>query len=538
MKTSAFLVIGAAASACASAVQVLQERQSNWTVGQTVQTNSGPASGHPAANDSQVSEYLGIPFALPPTGDLRFAVPVNFTGTAPLNGTNFGPSCLAENSNGSTPSLAVLQAANITDVGVDVSSIFGLDSDATYSEDCLYLNVWTKPQTGEEKKAVMVWIYGGSFNSGSSAIRGYNGANIAEQEDVVVVSLNYRLSIFGFPGGPGITQNLGLLDQRLAVAWVRDNIANFGGDPSRITLFGESAGGASVDFYSYAWDSDPIAAGFISESGTAFSWGLPYSAAKQATVWFNVTTNLGCGDASSNSTEVLACIRTKSYEDVLNVIPVASSAAINIIGSFGPTVDDTVIFSNYSLRTPAAIPLLIGSNNYEAGLFRTQFALENITFPNVFWDDFNLQQFTCPAGIRANASVAAKNPTWRYRYFGVFPDLEISSEAGAWHAAEIPIIFDTMPATPDPTTEEISIANYMRGAWATFAKDPTKGLSTYGDGWPTYNASIETLVRLAYNNITGTNLAFPSLYDALCIYVNVSSTTTATKGERSQPTRR
>jgi hypothetical protein len=89
MKTSAFLLIGSAASACASGLQVLQERQANWTVGQTVQTNSGPVSGHPATNDSQVSEYLGIPFGKPPTGDLRFAAPVNFTGAAPLNGTNF-----------------------------------------------------------------------------------------------------------------------------------------------------------------------------------------------------------------------------------------------------------------------------------------------------------------------------------------------------------------------------------------------------------------------------------------------------------------
>lgn len=343
----------------------------------------------------------------------------------------------------------------------------------------------------------------------------------------LLIFCSYRLSILGFPGGPVGTQNLGLLDQRLAVAWVRDNIANFGGDPSRITLFGQSAGGASVDFYSYAWDSDPIAAGFISESGTAFSWGLPHSKDTSATAWFNVTSMLGCGDASSNATGVLSCMRTKNYQDVLNVIPAATDVASNILGNFGPTVDDTVIFSNYSERTPAKVPLLIGNNNYEAGLFRTEFALDGIFFPDAFWDDFNIQEFTCPAGIRANASVAANNPTWRYRYFGVFPDLEISTEAGTWHAAEVPILFDTVPATPGPTTDEISIANYMRGAWAAFAKDPANGLSTYGEGWPTYNASAETLIRLAYNNVTGTNLALPSLYDALCIYANVSSTNTS-----------
>lgn len=89
MKSSAFIIVGAAASACASSLDLLHVRQANWTVGQTVQTNSGPVSGHPATNDSQVSEYLGIPFAQPPVGTLRFAAPVNFTGTAPLNGTSF-----------------------------------------------------------------------------------------------------------------------------------------------------------------------------------------------------------------------------------------------------------------------------------------------------------------------------------------------------------------------------------------------------------------------------------------------------------------
>jgi len=217
-------------------------------------------------------------------------------------------------------------------------------------------------------------------------------------------------------------------------------------------------------------------------------------------------------------------MRTKNYTDILNAIPAAASATSGILGSFIPTVDDTVVFSNYSERTPANVPLLLGNNNYEAGLFRLDFALEGVFFPDVFWDDFDLQEFTCPAGIRANASVAAKNPTWRYRYFGVFPDLAISTVAGTWHAAEVPIIFDTVPANPGPTADEISIANYMRGAWTTFAKDPAKGLLTYGEGWPTYNASGETLIRLAYNNVTGTNLALPSLYDALCIYANVSST--------------
>jgi cholinesterase len=120
--------------------------------------------------------------------------------------------------------------------------------------------VWTKPQVGEKAKAVLVWIYvslvitaikkrtlifdqGGGFALGNTANPAYHGARLADDQDVVVVSMNYRLNILGFPGAPGLPdQNLGLLDQRLAVEWIRDNVAAFGGDPKRITLFGESAG--------------------------------------------------------------------------------------------------------------------------------------------------------------------------------------------------------------------------------------------------------------------------------------------------------
>jgi carboxylesterase type B len=332
------------------------------------------------------------------------------------------------------------------------------------------------------------------------------------------------LSILGWPGNPTAQNNVALLDQRLAMEWVRDNIANFGGDPTRITLFGQSAGAASTDFYSYAWNSDPIAAGIILESGTT---GL-YPANSEnvsATAWYSTSTALSCGDASINSTTLLACMRNVEVDTLLGAIPQTGVNAF--MSPFGPTVDNTLIFSNYSQQTPASIPVLAGNNDYESGLFRTEFALSGETFPDWLWDAYDLAAFTCPAGSRANASLVAKNPTWRYRYFGVFPNINISSEGGAWHGAELQLLFATTYLTGNNTVEETAFEKYLQGAWTTFAKDPVNGLKTYEGGWPLYNPAEKTLVRLGYGDAVGTNLASPMLYDSACANASLSALITS-----------
>lgn len=428
-----------------------------------------------------------------------------------------------------SPDAAEIAGSNITAAGAEVLEDLGQVGDK-FSEDCLTVNVWTKPQAGEAKKAVLVWIYGGAFLQGNSDAPQYNGQFFADQEDVVLVSFNYRLNVFGFPGMPNVTQNLGLLDQRLAIEWVQNNIEAFGGDASRITLFGQSAGSASVDYYTYAWADDPIAQSFIQESGSVFGppGGLGAITADAAEkFWFGLTDSLECGDSKSDQATVLSCMKSKSLTDITDAMAkiAASGQPTAVTSSFGPTVDETVVFSDYVERTKsghyAKLPLLLGNADYEAGLFRLLDALQNISMTDDYWNAFNDVGFVCPCATRANASLLNNMPTWRYRWFGAFPNTEITTipYSGAWHASELPVLFGNAPngtGIPASTAAEIKIGSYIRGAWAAFAKDSMAGLKSYGGGWPEYNPHENTLVRLAFNNMTGTNLAMGNKYDGAC----------------------
>ncbi|KAH9216473.1 carboxylesterase [Leptodontidium sp. 2 PMI_412] len=458
-----------------------------WTVGQTVNTTSGPIQGHAASEALEVSEYLGIPFAQPPTGSLRFQPPVAFNGSSIINGTDFGFACI--------------QASG--------------GNDPPQSEDCLTLNIWTKPQVGDRKKAVLVWVYGGAYTIGSSRSPEYNGQYFADQTDVILVSFNYRLNIFGFPGNPTTASNLGLLDMRLALEWIRNNAANFGGDVNRISLFGQSAGAGMIDFYSYAYVSDPIANGFVLHSATVNGFpSLPRNSTEAS--WFRIAEAVGCGPRTADHNEITECMRMKTPQEVLAGFS-SQDTGIGATPAFGPGVDDLVVFDDYSSRHSALGGYLIGNNENEAGLFR-QF--QNQT--DAYWQDFNQRLYTCADAERIAQSVQDGSPSWRYRYFGDFPNLAVSTDppSGAYHGAELPVLFGTVdevarnPASSTP--DEVAVGDYLRGAWSSFAKDTFRGLLTYGEGWPTYEPTKKTLVRLAFENRPGANFTLGNAYDGPC----------------------
>ena len=300
----------------------------------------------------------------------------------------------------------------------------------------------------------------------------------------------------------------------MAVEWVRDNIAAFGGDPNRITLFGESAGGAAVDDYSFAWSKDPIVNGLILMSGTTYGVGVrtPMNAAFQ---WFNATSALGCGNAFTSPSQLLSCMRAAPAEAIAAVL--VPSIGSPIPNAYSPTIDNTVVFSPGTYRSvnPARLPMLIGNNDNEAGLFRLFLDQPD---SDDFWHSDTQTVFNCPAGVRAAfSSTMQGNPTWRYRWMGVFPNTIISTtpQSGAYHDGETAVLFGNVDQSAiQNTAEEEAIGKYMRGAWAAFAKDPEKGLEGYG--WPKYQPMGETLVRIGFENKTGPNLAMGVAYDGDC----------------------
>ena len=353
----------------------------------------------------------------------------------------------------------------------------------------MFINVWTKPQTGESKKAVMVWIVGGAFAIGDSSYGFTSGSNLAENYDVVVVSFNYRVNIFGFPGAPGLDQaNPGLLDQRLAVEWTRDNIAAFGGDPDRITLFGESAGSTSVDLYAFAWKDDPIAHAFICESGSALTNQL---ISNSSDAWFNVSQQLGCGGPEA-AASTLSCMQDKTVDDIQNALP----PGVNPV--FVPQADGKTAFSDVDARGSSGQfaqkvslpfqssreetadaspkPLLIGSNNNESALFEMIGFLSGESLSPDYPTTME-RQFRCAA--RGSAQFRTDHGIPAYRY--LFANNNPGSYTGATHGAEVPFVFGY------PFLQQPEMSQLIQPLWTSFAKNPGSGPQP--SVWPEYNST-------------------------------------------------
>ncbi|XP_069312766.1 cocaine esterase-like isoform X2 [Eulemur rufifrons] len=312
-------------------------------------TRTGQVRGslvHVRGTDVGVHTFLGIPFAKPPLGPLRFAPPEppeSWSGVR--DGTSHPAMCLQNISITNEESLYLF---NVTMPSIPTS------------EDCLYLSIYTPAHAHEGSHLpVMVWIHGGGLVVGMASM--YDGSTLAAFEDVVVVTIQYRLGVLGFfsTGDKHATGNWGYLDQVAALRWVQQNIAHFGGNPDRVTIFGESAGGISVSSHVLSPMSQGLFHGAIMESGVAL---LPGLIANSSDMVSRMVANLSACDRV-DSKALVDCLRGKSEEEIL-----AINKAFQII----PGVVDGAFLPRHPQELLASadfqpVPSIIGINNDEYG---------------------------------------------------------------------------------------------------------------------------------------------------------------------------
>jgi para-nitrobenzyl esterase len=462
----------------------------------TVTIDSGTLHG---AKTGTVRHFLGIPYAAPPVGDLRWRAPQppdQWTGTREALQT--GDQC--------PQSLSYSGPSN--------------------TEDCLYLNVWSP--SGAHDLPVMVWLHGGAFIFGSGGDKYYAGDHLAEK-GVVVVTINYRLGAFGFMALPQLdtedqayptSGNYGLEDQRAALEWVQRNIAAFGGDPAKVTLFGESAGGFSTCVQYFSSRTTELFRAAIVESGLCGASILEnthQTALDQGTA---LATQLGC-----TSGDILGCMRAVDAQALLDAtkLPMPTTQTPGgpfyqtaILANGLPNVDGVVIEKPLSMATASTRPLLLGTNKDEGTLFHapiyakavadeTEYrAALAVRFPGkvdaivaqypvasyptandalaaVTGDAF----FVCPARRMAR-SVSA--PVYRYSFEREL-DHPFFSGLGVFHSSEIPFVFGNDNYPLGSIGSATALVDVIQGYWLQYAGTgtnsalPSWGFWSVPDHW-------------------------------------------------------
>jgi para-nitrobenzyl esterase len=460
-------------------------------------TRSGPVRG---THNGQVKVWKGIRYGAPPVGDLRWRAPVApdpWTDVA--DATAFGP------------------------VSPQPKSPIPLGPGTRVDEDCLFLNVWA-PSGVEagDKKPVMVWVHGGAYIFGSGSQPLYDGHNLASRGDVVVVTLNYRMGAFGFldlsgleSGGQRFDTNLGLRDVLLALHWVKDNIAVFGGDPAQVTLFGESAGGGIVTTLLTSPAAEGLFARAIAQSSPATS---VYDSARAKTVAELLLDRLGVSAADARSVLVEALVDASFH--AFEHVPTTTPGTL----AYAPTVDGDLV-PDYPVKLARAgkshpVPLIIGTNRDEAALFRWMksplmpIAPKTIKamFEEIASEQPGLQLpseaeiGSAYSGIRTKAlglhvarDVGFRMPTvwfaeghaqvapvYLYRFDWTTPMLRLL-RLGAAHATELPYVWGNLVMGAKDITFKLgglkpgmAVSERMQDRWIAFAKgeSPWTGYDT------------------------------------------------------------
>jgi para-nitrobenzyl esterase len=390
------------------------------------------------------------------------------------------------------------------------------------SEDCLYLNVWAPAGSGHDLP-VMVWIYGGGFNQGGTGLPAYSGEHLARR-GVVVVSIAYRVGAFGFLALPELTAesghassgNYGLLDQIAGLRWVRDNIAGFGGNPHRVTIFGESAGGISVSMLAASPLAKGLFQGAISESGGSF--GPPQHTDEGGTNVppLKVAEARGLQYLARLDVKTVSAARQLSVEQLLDKAGPALGGGI-----FWPNFDGYVLpgdqYARYARGAYNDVPVLIGTNEDEGALFpQPPNAAAYVAMVRQRYGGYADRILAIYSGrndaeaLRSGRDLFRDTgfawPTWSwarlqtrtgrgsvYLYFfdhrPPYPDLPRFADWGAAHAAEIPYVFGTLDPGPMKwTATDRTISDAVMTYWTNFAKTGNPS----GEGmpeWPVFSES-------------------------------------------------
>ncbi|HEY1554385.1 MAG TPA: carboxylesterase family protein [Kofleriaceae bacterium] len=454
-------------------------------------------------------EFLGIPYAAPPVGDLRWRVPQPVAHwSKPLETTAFGNQCPQKLSY----------------------------SGPSYDEDCLYINVWAP--SGAHDLPVMVWLHGGAFIFGSGGDKWYDGKKLASQ-GVILVTLNYRLGALGFLTHPALdvedpqyptSGNYGIEDQIAALQWVQRNIAGFGGDPKRVTLFGESAGGFSACLHYVSPAGQDLFAAAISESGFCTTTFLAPSHANSESQALTLAEQLGCPGSDAGA---LACLRAVDSQTLLGATNLPPASAMMPGGPFYqpallpnvlPNIDGVVIAQPvaqaFSAGQFAPRPLVLGNNADEGTLFHSsvyampvtdetdyeaalavrfgasnvpaivaqypiaKFSSANAAIAAVSGDAF----FVCPARATARGAAAVGAPVFRYQLNHPLEN-PFMMGLGVFHSSDLPFVFgnDNYPLGRVGSSGA-ALATAMQAYWIAFAKsyDPN---SSGGTPWPMYDGT-------------------------------------------------
>lgn len=482
-----------------------------------VDVDGGLVSG---VEDGGVKAFKGIPFAAPPAGQWRWRPP---QPVASWNGVKaadaFGPDC---------PQL-----------GQPGSALYEADLPKGQSEDCLYLNVWTGAKSADERRPVMVWIYGGGYRAGSTRLPTYDGAELARQ-GVVLVSIAYRVGVLGFMAHPAlsgesprhVSGNYGLLDQVAALDWVRRNIAGFGGDPERITIFGQSAGSMSTSYLA----STPLATGkfhrLIGETGAGFGVLTPKSLLEAE----EKGREFGEGFGARTADELRA----------LNAAELVSAAGF-VSGTFQPIVDGWAVPAKlhdvYRDGQQNDVAMILGMNEdearinpamtlaeYRAGLTRQygEDAEKLLSLHPAASDEdarqadkrlstTTLGEYAMYAWGRAQAK-SGTAPVYFYRFTreppippSEYPGGPDAPPPGAWHGAEIPYAFGTLAARNWPWTDrDRELSRQMMSYWINFAStgDPN------GDAlpqWPSFRREPGLVMELGDQTAPIERINLPTL---------------------------